>query len=38
MKIVIDYVQQFPAEDQAAVLGGNCARFYQIDLSGVMPR
>jgi len=31
MKIVIDYVQQFPAEDQGAVLGGNCARFYQID-------
>jgi L-fuconolactonase len=31
MKIVMDYVQQFPAEDQAAVLGENCARFYQID-------
>jgi len=31
MKIVVDYVQQFPAEDQAAILGGNCARFYQID-------
>jgi L-fuconolactonase len=33
MKMVMDYVQQFPAEDQAAVLGENCARFY-----GVMPR
>ena len=31
MKIVTDYVQQFPGEDQAAILGGNCARFYQID-------
>ncbi len=31
MKIVIDYVQQFPAEAQAAILGENCARFYRID-------
>jgi L-fuconolactonase len=30
MKIVIDYVQQFPAEMQAAILGENCARFYRI--------
>ena len=30
MKIVIDYVQQFPAETQAAILGDNCARFYRI--------
>jgi L-fuconolactonase len=28
MKIVIDYVQQFPAEAQAAILGENCARIY----------
>jgi L-fuconolactonase len=31
MHIVIDYVRQFSDEEQAAVLGGNCARFYQID-------
>jgi L-fuconolactonase len=30
MNIVIDYVQQFPAETQAAILGENCARFYRI--------
>ena len=30
MKIVIDYVQQFPAETQTAILGDNCARFYRI--------
>jgi L-fuconolactonase len=30
MKIVIDYVQKFPAETQAAILGDNCARFYRI--------
>ena len=28
--IVIDYLRQFSEEEQAAVLGGNCARFYQI--------
>ena len=27
-QIVIDYLRQFPAEAQAGVLGGNCARFY----------
>jgi L-fuconolactonase len=32
MKIVIDYVQQFPAETQAAIFGENCARFYRIDV------
>jgi hypothetical protein len=31
MKIVLDYVQQFPPETQAAILGENCARFYRID-------
>ncbi len=31
MKIVIDYLQQFPQEAQAAVLGENCARVYRID-------
>jgi L-fuconolactonase len=30
MKIVIDYIQKFSVEEQAAILGGNCARFYQI--------
>ncbi len=38
MKIVIDYVQKFPAEAQAAVLGKNCARFYQIDSQERTPR
>jgi L-fuconolactonase len=28
MRLVIDYVQQFSADVQQAVLGGNCARFY----------
>ncbi len=31
MKIVMDYVQKFPAEAQAAILGENCACFYRID-------
>ena len=31
MSIVIDYVQQFPAEVREAILGGNCARFYGIN-------
>jgi L-fuconolactonase len=31
MKIVIDYLQRFRAEAQAAILGDNCARFYRID-------
>jgi L-fuconolactonase len=30
MKIVIEYLQRLSAAEQAAVLGGNCARFYQI--------
>ena len=38
MKIVIDYVQKFPVEAQAAVLGKNCARFYQIDPQERIPR
>jgi L-fuconolactonase len=31
MKIVIDYVQKFSPEAQAAILGGNCAQFYGIE-------
>jgi L-fuconolactonase len=40
MHLVIDYVQQFPAEAQAAILGENCARFYHIDsrIMAVSPR
>jgi L-fuconolactonase len=30
MNIVMDYVQQFPAETQKKILGGNCARFYGV--------
>ena len=30
MQVVIDYVQQFSAQEQAAILGENCARFYGI--------
>jgi L-fuconolactonase len=30
MQVVIDYVKKFSAEAQAAILGENCARFYQI--------
>jgi L-fuconolactonase len=30
MGIVLDYVQQFSAEEQDAILGKNCARFYRI--------
>ena len=30
MRIVSDYVQQFPAAHREAILGGSCARFYQI--------
>jgi L-fuconolactonase len=30
MQVVIDYVKKFSAEAQAAILGGNCARFYKI--------
>ena len=31
MHIVIDYIQQFSSSEHAAILGGNCARFYQIN-------
>jgi L-fuconolactonase len=31
MQLVIEYIQQFPEEAQASILGGNCARFYGID-------
>lgn len=30
MRIVTDYVQQFPAAVREAILGGNCARLYQL--------
>jgi L-fuconolactonase len=30
MRIVMDYVRQFPAEAQAGILGANCVRFYGI--------
>ena len=31
MQLVIEYIQQLPEEAQAAILGGNCARFYGIE-------
>lgn len=31
MQLVIEHIQQLPEEAQAAILGGNCARFYGID-------
>jgi L-fuconolactonase len=30
MNIVLDYIKQFPTEARAAILGGNCSRFYGI--------
>ena len=33
MRIVIDYVQQFPKSVREKILGGNCARFYGINVS-----
>jgi len=30
MNVVIDYIKQFPIEARAAILGGNCSRFYGI--------
>jgi L-fuconolactonase len=30
MEIVIEYVKKYPAEAQAAILGGNCAQFYRV--------
>lgn len=33
MRIVMEYVQQFPQSVQEAVLGGNCARFYGLDVA-----
>jgi L-fuconolactonase len=35
MQIVIEYLRQFPEEQQAGILGGNCARFYRIRDSGI---
>ena len=31
MKVVMNYLQKFPAEAQAAILGDNCARFYRLE-------
>jgi L-fuconolactonase len=31
MRVVIDYLAQFPSRDREDVLGGNCARFYGIN-------
>ena len=31
MRIVIDYAQQFSAQVRDDILGGNCARFYQVN-------
>jgi L-fuconolactonase len=31
MQLTLDYLQQFSDEDQAAILGSNCARFYGVD-------
>jgi L-fuconolactonase len=33
MRIVIDYVEQFPADVRAGILGENCARFYGLNHS-----
>lgn len=30
MNVVMEYIKRYPSEVQAQVLGGNCARFYQI--------
>jgi len=30
MRVVMDYVQRFPPATQEAMLGGTCARFYDI--------
>lgn len=35
MNIVIDYVQQFTVAERDAILGGNCARFYQINPASI---
>jgi len=32
MGTVIDYVQQFPAAVREGILGGNCAKFYRLDI------
>jgi hypothetical protein len=37
MRIVTDFVQQFSAEVRDAILGGNCARFYQINIAAKIP-
>jgi L-fuconolactonase len=38
MQIVMDYVQKYSLEAQAAMLGDTCARFYQIDSHKRGPR
>ena len=32
MRLVIDYAQQFPAKVREDILGGNCARFYNVNI------
>ena len=32
MKVVIDYVEQFSEDVQKGILGGNCARFYGVNM------
>ena len=34
MRIAIDYIGQFPAIAQKAILGENCARFYGLKSTG----
>jgi L-fuconolactonase len=31
MRIVIDYIEQFPAAVQQGILGRNCAHFYGVE-------
>ena len=37
MNIVLEYAQQFAPEVREGILGGNCARFYGLDLGGTPP-
>ena len=31
--MVFEYIRQLPASQQAAILGGNCARFYNLPIA-----
>ncbi len=37
MQIVLDYIQQFSFGTQMNILGGNCARFYGVDIPSTRP-